>query len=131
MKNKKVRLVVLESPYNGDVEKNIKYARACMKDCFERGEFPFASHLLYTQEGIIHDKLRGEHEPAVKKGFVYEEPPEGRELGIQAGFEWGKFADATVVYTNLGITKGMKQGIKEAKKQGRTIEYRTLNNYEK
>ena len=49
------KLVYLESPYAGDVEKNIKYARLCMKDSLDRGEYPFASHLLYTQENILND----------------------------------------------------------------------------
>ena len=52
-------LVILESPYKGndwkDTEENLKYAKRCMKDCFNRGEYPFASHLLYTQEGILND----------------------------------------------------------------------------
>lgn len=52
------RLVILETPFAGDIKKNIEYARACMKDCFKRGEFPFASHLLYTQEGILDEILQ-------------------------------------------------------------------------
>ena len=40
---------ILESPYSGDVEKNIDYAKKCLKDSLERDECPFASHLLYTQ----------------------------------------------------------------------------------
>ena len=41
-------LVLLESPYAGYVERNLAYARACMRDCLLRGEAPFASHLLYA-----------------------------------------------------------------------------------
>ncbi len=47
--------VILESPYGGtpeEVERNVKYARACLRDCLLRGEAPFASHLLYTQPGV-------------------------------------------------------------------------------
>ena len=40
------RLVILESPYSGDVEANLEYARSCLHDCLERGEAPIASHLL-------------------------------------------------------------------------------------
>jgi len=54
------RLVELETPYKGDnyikLEENIEFARKCMRDCLLRGEFPFASHLLYTQPGITDDK---------------------------------------------------------------------------
>lgn len=105
----KRRLVVLESPYAGDVVKNIAYARACMRDCLLRGEQPFASHLLYTQEGILDDGV-----------------PEERTLGIEAGFQWGRHADAVVVYTDLGISHGMQLGVQRAQKNGKTIEYRTL-----
>jgi len=108
MENEKI-LVILESPFTGDVEKNVKYARACMRDSFMRGESPFASHLLYTQEGILDDNDLKE-----------------RKLGINAGLSWGRFAMKTVVSTDLGITEGMKQGILDAKKCGREVERRKL-----
>jgi hypothetical protein len=106
---KELVLVVIESPFAGDIEKNIKYARACVKDCLLRGEAAYASHLFYTQDGILDDDI-----------------PEERKLGIYAGFLWGQKADKTVVYTDLGISEGMLGGIEEAKKRGRPIEYRTL-----
>lgn len=84
-----------------------------MNDCFKRGEFPFASHLLYPQEGILRDDI-----------------PEERRLGIEAGLSWGSLADLTVVYTNLGITAGMQQGIQRAKSDGRNVEYRGLEGWE-
>lgn len=102
-------LVILESPYAGNIELNERYARACMKDCFERGEAPFASHLLYTQPGVLDDTN-----------------PFERDMGINAGLSWGIFADKTVVYTDLGISGGMKYGITNAESQGRPVEYRSL-----
>jgi hypothetical protein len=102
-------LVLIESPYAGDVEKNIAYARACMRDSLYRGEAPFAMHLLYTQPGILNDAV-----------------PEERNWGIEAGLAWGKFAEITAVYSDLGITPGMEIGIQRAKKEGRKIEYREL-----
>ncbi len=103
------KLVILESPFAGNIQENIDYARKCMRDCLMRGEFPFASHLLYTQKGILRDEI-----------------PEERKLGIEAGLNWGKFAETTVVYTDLGITSGMKFGIERAGQEGRTVEYRSL-----
>ena len=107
-------LVELESPYKGnnykDLEENLKYARACMRDCFLRGEFPFASHLLYTQEGILDDKI-----------------PEERALGIEAGLTWTIHAEKTVVYQDRGISRGMQLAIERANKEGRPVEYRTLS----
>lgn len=107
------RLVVLESPYKGntseELERNISYARDCMRDCFLRGDYPFASHLLYTQPGILDDN-----------------DSEERKLGIEAGLAWVTHAEATVVYTDLGLSGGMKFGIARAEKEGRPIEYRTI-----
>jgi len=51
---------------------------------------------------------------------------EERILGIEAGLAWTKYAEATVVYTDKGISKGMKLAIERAKQEGRPIEYRTL-----
>ena len=104
-----MKLVVIESPYAGDVEKNLRYARACMKDCLKRGEAPYASHLLYTQPGILDDTV-----------------PAERKLGIDAGFAWGSMAKATVVYTDLGMSSGMKAGIANAQMLEHPVEYRTL-----
>lgn len=107
------RLVVVESPYAGEteeeIERNVKFARACLRDCFMRGEYPFASHLLYTQPGILDDNDHDE-----------------RKLGIKAGLKWVEVAEATIVYTDLGISDGMKQGIERAEKDGRVVEYRIL-----
>ena len=33
-----MRLVILESPYAGDIERNVAYARACLRDSLLRGE---------------------------------------------------------------------------------------------
>lgn len=105
----RLRLVVLESPYAGDIETNLAYARAAMHDCFVRCEAPFAAHLLYPQAGILDDSV-----------------PIDRAIGIDAGLAWGQHADATVVYVDLGITRGMIRGIEAALAVDRSIEFRHL-----
>ena len=45
---------------------------------------------------------------------------------IEAGLLIGRSADRTVVYTDRGISPGMKQGIKRAEDEGRPVEYRSL-----
>lgn len=105
-----MRRVILESPYAGDVERNINYARACLRDCLKRGEAPIASHLLYTQTGVLDDNV-----------------PEERQWGIDAGLTWGSVAEATVVYIDLGISRGMQYGIECAKQDGRPVEFRQLH----
>ena len=52
-----MKLVIIESPYAGDIEKNVAYARDCVRDSLMRGEAPYASHLLYTQPNILDDYL--------------------------------------------------------------------------
>ena len=102
-------LVVVESPYAGDVAANLAYARACLRDCLHRGEAPFASHLLYTQDGVLDDDTESE-----------------RLLGMVAGMSWSSAGAKTVVYTDRGISGGMKYGIEKAEREGRPVEYRTI-----
>lgn len=104
-----MKRVIVESPYAGDIETNLRYLRACMADCLSRGEAPFASHALYTQPGVLRD-----------------EDPEEREQGIQAGFAWRQAASATIVYSDLGITRGMQYGINHAQGLGQVVEFRQL-----
>lgn len=104
-----MRLVILESPFAGNVAQNILYARACVRDSLSRGEAPIASHLLYTQPGILNDEV-----------------PSERAWGITAGLAWGEKADATVVYCDHGISRGMQYGIDAATRDGRSIEYRNM-----
>ncbi len=118
MKEKLEKLVVIESLFKGkgyhETELNILYARACAHDCLKKGEYPYASHLFYTQDGILNDKDEKE-----------------RNLGIYAGIAWGSLAPKRAVYVDRGISKGMETGINAAKKEGKIIEYRNLPNYEK
>lgn len=104
-----MRLVILESPYAGDVEENVRYARMCLRDSLLRGEAPIASHLLYTQPGVLNDLDRAE-----------------RQMGIEAGLAWGAWAQATVVYRDRGISLGMELGITAANLAGRPVEMRTI-----
>jgi len=108
-----MRLVILESPYAGNIEENIEYARKAVRDSLLRGEAPIASHLLYTQPGVLCDEV-----------------PEEREHGIAAGLAWRKVAKVSVVYCDLGITPGMAHGIKAAKASGSIIEFRSLHKHE-
>lgn len=104
-----MRLVIIESPFAGDVKRNIAYARACVRDAILRGEYPIASHLLFTQPGILDDKK-----------------PEERAKGIDAGLAWGMHANATVVYVDLGLSPGMELGIRHAVNSRRCVQFRRL-----
>lgn len=106
------KLVIIESPYfvKGDeqaTQNNVLYARACMLDSLRRGESPFLSHLLYTQ--VIDDNNTAD-----------------RDLGINAGLQWGKVAEVSIIYIDRGISPGMVKGIESAQKNGRKIYFRNL-----
>lgn len=42
-----MRRVILESPYAGEVEANVAYARLCMRDSISRGEAPSVSYPFF------------------------------------------------------------------------------------
>lgn len=104
-----MKKVILESPFSGFVERNIKYARLCVRDSLMRGESPIASHLLYTQDGILNDNIEEE-----------------RMHGINAGLEWKKVADLQVFYIDYGISKGMQYGMDYAKEHNIPFETRNI-----
>ena len=105
-----MRRVVVETPFAGGFWRrwrNRVYARRCLRDSCMRGEAPLASHLLYPQ-------------------FLDDGDPDERKMGIECGLAWGQLADATVVYVDRGISRGMALGIERAEALCRPIDYRHL-----
>lgn len=100
-------LVIIESPFAGDVEANIAYARKCVADSLSRNEAPVASHLLLPQ-------LLDDNDPAQ------------RTLGIEVGLAWYRVADKCVVYMDRGVSSGMSTGIVRAIAHGVPVEERYL-----
>ncbi|MEL4378356.1 hypothetical protein [Brucella cytisi] len=100
-------LVIIESPYGGDVERNKAYARSCLLDSLRRGEAPIVSHLLHTQ--VLDDRNKFEH-----------------KWGIEAGLAWYHVAEKCVVYSDRGISGGMIEGIDRAKRFGVLVEFRNI-----
>lgn len=72
-------LVIIESPYAGDVLRNVSYARAAVRDSVLRGEAPIASHLLFTQAGVLQDDIENE-----------------RAMGIEAGLAWARVCERRI-----------------------------------
>ena len=99
--------VILESPYKGDVARNETYAKRCMRDSLDRGEAPFVSHMLYTR--VLDDTN-----------------PDERLMGMKAGFSWIAPSTKTVVYTDYGISEGMREGISLATILLHGVEFREI-----
>jgi hypothetical protein len=115
-----MKKVILESPYAGSSKNpviaffqrlaNRRYARKCVRDSLSRDEAPLASHLLYTQPGILRDHV-----------------PTERAWGIEAGLEWRSVAEGSVVYTDRGVSGGMMLGTSAMRAAGKPVVYRKLN----
>jgi len=104
-------LVIIESPYAANKQRSIAehvvYAQQCLRDSLDRGEAPFASHLLYPgalDDAILNDRL----------------------LGIHAGYEWGARADLIAFYTDYGWSGGMLLAQEHYEKIRRPIEFRRI-----
>src|SRR6266540_2901417 len=116
-------LVIIESPYAGGKRgtglarvldavtfgplrrrlRNVRYARAALRDSLMRGEAPLASHLLYTQPGVLRDDV-----------------PAERMIGIEAGLAWGRILSTRTIFcVDLGMSPGMMYGDRNARAVGR------------
>lgn len=102
------RLVILESPFSGDVARNRAYLKECIRDCIHRGESPYASHQMLTEALRDSDAIE-------------------RAEGIDAGFAWRSAAEVTVVYQDFGVSPGMQAGIADARSIGQQVEFRRLH----
>lgn len=89
-----MRRIIIESPYKADFREgilaNVHYARECVRSRVLAGDAPIASHLLFTQRGILRDDV-----------------PDERKLGIDAGLAWLPQAQAQVFFTDRGWSGGM------------------------
>ena len=102
-----MKRVILESPFAGDINRNVTYARRCMLDSLQRGEAPFASHLLYTQ-------------------CLDDDNPEQRGMGITAGYVWGMCAELVVFYLDHGSSGGVDAARKRYESLGIPTEDRYI-----
>ena len=109
-----MKLVMIETPLMAKGERtvnmNLDYARKCMKDSLEKGEAPFAMHLLYTQ--VLDDTI-----------------PEERKQGMTCGLAWLLRADAVILYCDYGVSSGMKDAYKKALANGIEFELRFINDH--
>lgn len=80
--------------YREELKANINYARELCHFALTNGYAPFASHLLYTQRGILNDRIAEE-----------------RELGIIAGLAYSWVNKEIWFGTDRGLSSGMLKGL--------------------
>jgi hypothetical protein len=102
-----MKRILIESPFKGDIERNVNYARLCLEDSLKRGEAPILSHLLYTQ--VLNDNIEEE-----------------RNQGVDAGLAWLEVAERHVFYIDFGLSKGMKKALDKSNKAGRVVIFRKI-----
>ena len=93
-----MKLVYICSPFAGDIESNIRFARAACLYAANQGCAPVAVHLLYPQ--ILDDNV-----------------PAQREIGIQMGLRVLASCDELWI-CGLRISHGMSCEIAEAERLG-------------
>ena len=98
-----MKLVYICSPYAGDIESNIKFAKSACRYAVKQVCAPVAVHLLYPQ--ILNDAV-----------------PSEREAGIQMGLRVLDSCEELWVCGDR-ISHGMSCEIAEAKRLGITIRY--------
>lgn len=99
--------IILESPYAGNIHRNLTYLNRCLRHCLLQGEAPFASHRMYTEA-------------------LWDSVPAERELGITAGYVWWEFAEYIVFYTDYKWSDGMNKALDRAKYDNKTFYCRQI-----
>ena len=121
-----MRLVIIESPYKGndwkDLERNNRYLQACIRDCINRGESPYASHQMLTD--ALDDTNPIERAVGIKAGLAWRHArtPIRSSDGAVIGFD----PVCIVVYTDLGWSDGMLLSKKLHNDEGTSYEERKL-----
>lgn len=98
-----MKLIYVASPYAGDIERNVEFAKRACRYVMEQGHAFFAPHLLYPQ--ILDDSN-----------------PTERETGLKLGHHMLERCDEIWVFGNK-ITSGMEAEIERAKQLGIPIRY--------
>lgn len=92
--------VIVESPFASDrytiQAEHTTYLRRCLRDSFERGELPFASHAFFPI-------------------FLEDDVPAEQTFGICAGYRFWDFGAKTIAfYVDYGFSKGMVEAHRRA-----------------
>jgi len=86
---------------------HLDYMRDCVARVLDDGNAPFAPHGFYTY-------------------WLNDDVPADREAGIRAGSAWLLAAHEVHVFTDMGISEGMRAEIALAESEGIPVVMRTL-----
>jgi hypothetical protein len=105
------RLLVIESPYAGDVAANVQFCENVCRYAVEQGYAPLASHLFYTR-------------------FLDDAVPEQRADGIECGLAWASASAADIWFClrpGEQLSKGMEYARHRYIVQGRAFVFKRFS----
>lgn len=111
--------VFIESPYSGDIDRNVRYLMLCKLDSMVRGEMPCSSHCDMTQHPAKLDYYVSDYED---EWDIY-----NREQAIEISQSLRSMCEKTLFYTDLGLSRGMKEGIEFCKENDIKYEMRKID----
>ena len=117
-------LIILESPYSGDIPTHVAYAQRAMHNSREKGEIVIIPHLLWTQHHLAPTYFVCDWDDK------YEVKNGGREESLKQICKLRKMADKIVFYMDYGMSSGMKDGLEQCKRENIPYEERYIGNKE-
>lgn len=114
------RIVVIESPYSGNIAKNVMYAQRAMLDARKRGEIALVPHLLWTQHYQCPDVFVSDYDDKYKVEGC------GREESLEQIKTLRRLANKVVFYLDYGMSPGMNDAVKDCKENGYACEERYI-----
>jgi hypothetical protein len=90
------------SPFAGEVDRNVRFAKKMCRMVMDAGNAPFAPHLLYPR-------------------FSDDNDPTQRAAGITCGLAFMETCDEVWVFAGNGISSGMRQEIEHAERLGKPV----------
>ncbi len=112
-------VVFLESPYSGHIDRNVRYLLLCGLDSYQRGEMPTSSHGTMTMH------------PTKRDFFVPDDKPKWdvftRKGGIDRAQSLRHICSKVVFYIDMGLSPGMRAGLKYCKTHNIPVEIRKLD----
>ena len=121
-----IKTVIIESPFDGDLNRNSFYTRLCVLDSIRRGEAPVACHLVYPS-------LTTDLASMVRPAFIHDNSatsPLTRAEAFEHIEALRNRLEATIFYTDLGMSEGMSEARARCEEKGLPFEERRLPGFE-
>jgi hypothetical protein len=113
-------IIVLESPYSGNIATHVQYAQRAMLDARKRGEIVLVPHLLWTQHHLCPTVFVSDYDEK------YDVKGCGRDESLEQIRTLRGVADKVVFYMDYGMSPGMRAGREDCLAHKYTMEERYI-----